>query len=231
MKPRTDIKTRAQAAIREKGKTATFAGLVFVLFDIVETYLPCLIGFVIPGICYALLDGSRIVHPGITFVLTLLSLFVMLPLQVGYAAFCLRTYRGEPCNVRDMYRDGLGPYGRNLGGMLRMCLFVMLWSLLLIVPGIVKAISYSMTQYIMAENGHIGGKKAMTLSMRITDGRKTDIFVFCLSFLGWALLIGITMGLLGIYTVPYRNTSFAGLYHEMKLEALHRGTVSEADFN
>ena len=193
--------------------------------------MPCLIGFVFPGICYALLDGSRIVHPGITFVLTLISLLVMLPLQVGYAAFCLRAYRGEPCSVRDLYRDGFGPYGRNLGGMLRMCLFVILWSLLLIIPGIVKAISYSMTEYIMAENEHIGGKKAMMLSMRITNGKKMDIFVFCLSFFGWALLSGVTMGLLGVYTVPYMNTSFAGLYHEMKLEALNRGMVSEADFN
>ncbi len=110
-------------------------------------------------------------------------------------------------------------------------LFIVLWSLLLIIPGIVKAVAYSMTKYILAENEHIGGKKAIQLSMRITDGLRMDIFVFFLRFIGWAILTGITLGLLGIYTTPYINTSIAGLYHELKQEAIARGAVSEEDFS
>lgn len=230
MKPRADIKARAKDAMRERGSAVYFAGLIFVIFNILNTYVPVSIRLINPGIYYVIRNGMYVVNPAIQTPFSLINLFVLLPLSVGYASFCIQAYRGEECSAGEIYSDGFGQYGRNLGGMFLRALFIFLWSLLLVIPGIVKALAYSMTEYIMGEYKHIGGQQAIRLSMRITDGRKMDIFIFGLSFIGWQILTGITMGFLGIYTVPYMRTSFAGLYLELKQEAIARGIVSDADF-
>ncbi len=230
MKPRADIKARAKDALKERGSAVYYAGLIFVIFTILNTYVPSAIRLLNPGFYFVMRNGMFVVNPAIQTPFSLINLFVLLPLSVGYASFCIRAYRGEECSVAEMYNDGFGQYGRNLGGMLWRVLFTFLWTLLLVIPGIVKALAYSMTEYIMGEYKHIGGRRALQLSMLITDGRKMDIFIFGLSFIGWQILTGITMGFLGIYTVPYLRTSFAGLYLELKQEALVRGIVTEEDF-
>lgn len=146
---------------------------------------------------------------------TLVSIFVLLPLTVGYNAFSLRVYRGEEADV---------------GGMLWMALFTFLWTLLFIVPGIIKALAYFMTPYILADCPDVTATDALKLSMRMTSGHKGKVFVMGLSFIGWGILTALTGGILGIfYTGPYINTSFAGLYHELKQEALAKGVVSPAE--
>ncbi len=161
---------------------------------------------------------------------TLVSIFVLLPLTVGYNAFSLRVYRGEEADVGGMFRDGFANYLRHVGGMLWMALFTFLWTLLFIVPGIVKALAYFMAPYILADCPDVTATDALKLSMRMTSGHKGRVFVMGLSFIGWGILTALTGGLLGIfYTGPYINTSFAGLYHELKQEALAKGVVSPAE--
>lgn len=95
--------------------------------------------------------------------------------------------------------------------------FTFLWSLLLIVPGIVKALSYAMSPYILAENGYyMSPSDAIKESMRIMEGHKADLFVLILSFFGWFLLTGITCGIAGIYVFPYFNATMVGFYNEIK---------------
>jgi uncharacterized membrane protein len=114
--------------------------------------------------------------------------------------------------------------------MLWMGLFTMLWTLLFIIPGIIKALAYFMTPYILAECPDVTATDALKLSMRMTAGHKGKVFVMGLSFIGWGLLTALTFGILGIfYTGPYYYTSFAGLYHELKEEALKNGVVSPAE--
>ena len=80
--------------------------------------------------------------------------------------------------------------------------FTMLWSYLLFVPGIIKAYSYSMAPFILAENPTLTARAALNESKRITMGAKKDLFVMDLSFIGWALLGGITGGIAFIYVYP-----------------------------
>jgi uncharacterized membrane protein len=158
------------------------------------------------------------------------SVFVVLPLAVGYSVFTLRVYRGEATDVGDMFRTGFSNYWRHVGGMLWMGLFTVLWTLLAIIPGIIKALAYFMTPYILAECPDVTATDALKLSMRMTKGHKGKVFVMGLSFIGWGLLTALTFGILGIfYTGPYYYTSFAGLYHELKEEALKNGVVSPAE--
>lgn len=154
------------------------------------------------------------------------QLLLLPPLLVGYCSFTTKIYRGRQGDVGDMFSDGFNDYGRNLGGVLWMELFIALWSLLFIIPGIIKALAYFMTPYILADSKNVPATEALKLSMRMTEGYKGEIFVMGLSFIGWAILSGITFGIVGIfYAGPYMSTSFAGLYHELKVNAIAKGVV------
>ena len=149
------------------------------------------------------------------------------PLKVGYAHFCRCIYNNWTTNVGDMFRRTFNDYARNLGGMLFMDLFIWLWSLLFIIPGIVKAYAYFAAPYILAEFPAVRATDAIKISMRMTYGFKADIFVLDLSFIGWHLLSALTLGLLGIlYVNPYYYTSKAGMYEELKQNALNTGKVN-----
>jgi uncharacterized membrane protein len=162
-----------------------------------------------------------------TFVGTLL---LVPPLLVGYASFCIRVYKGEQGDIGDMFRVGFNDYGRNLGGVLWMWLFTSLWTLLFIIPGIIKYFSYFMTPYILADSKKVSATDALKLSMRMTKGYKGMIFVTYLSFIGWLILSGLTCGILQIlYVGPYMETSLAGLYVELKNNALAKGVVTTAE--
>ena len=155
------------------------------------------------------------------------QLLLVPPLLVGYASFTTKIYRGQQGDIGDMFSDGFNDYGRNLGGVLWMYLFIFLWTWLLIIPGIIKALAYFMTPYILADSKNVSATDALKLSMRMTNGYKGEIFVMCFSFIGWAILSSITFGIVGIfYAGPYMGTSFAGLYHELKENALAKGVVT-----
>ena len=145
------------------------------------------------------------------------SLIVGSVVSAGLGWFSLKIYRGEAVDGGSDLFVGFRNFGHVLGGMLWMDLFTFLWSLLFVIPGIIKAISYSMTPYILIDQPEIGAQEALKLSMKMTTGHKGDIFVMYLSWFGWMLLTVLTSGILGIfYTVPYMDVSLAGVYEELK---------------
>ena len=95
-------------------------------------------------------------------------------------------------------------------------LFTFLWSLLFIVPGIVKAYSYSMAMNVLAENPGMPALEAIRRSKEMTEGRKMDLFVLELSFLGWELVGVITFGIAYIWVIPYMCATFINYYNAMK---------------
>lgn len=98
-----------------------------------------------------------------------------------------------------------------------------LWTLLLIIPGIIKGYAYSMVPYILADNPNIGYKRAVELSIQMTDNQKWDMFVLDLSFIGWYLL-GLLLLLVGIFFVkPYINATKAELYIVLRQRAIDNG--------
>jgi uncharacterized membrane protein len=98
-------------------------------------------------------------------------------------------------------------------------LFTMLWSLLFIIPGIIKAFSYSMAMYILAENPGKPALECIEESKRMTQGHKMELFVLGLSFIGWALLCGITFGIAYIWVGPYMQATYVNAYHKLKNNA------------
>lgn len=102
-----------------------------------------------------------------------------------------------------------------VAGILTM-LFTFLWSLLFVIPGIVKALSYSMTFYILNDHPEMSGSDAVRESMRIMNGHKMDLFLLRLSFIGWLFLCALTCGILTLYVGPYMEASTARFYDAIK---------------
>jgi uncharacterized membrane protein len=127
--------------------------------------------------------------------------------------------------------SGFSLYLKGFLGYLYFMLFVTLWWLLFIIPGIVKSISYSWMFYIIAEHPDIDVRKAMRLSKELTRGKKGEIFIMWLSFLGWKLLaLIIPFGLFNCYLKPYENMAFINAYHHAKANAIASGYIKEEDF-
>ncbi len=152
------------------------------------------------------------------------------PLEIGLGYFFIKNILGavDEINVGTPFVSAFsGNFGRKLGGYLWMELFTFLWSLLLIIPGIIKSFSYALTPYILADCPNVKAKDALKLSMRIMAGKKWQLFVFCLSYIGWGLLSCLTLGILSIFYVsPYMNSSLACWYLEAREDALRNGVIT-----
>lgn len=106
--------------------------------------------------------------------------------------------------------------GNIISTLLMRDIFVMLWSLLLIIPGIIKYYAYRMTPYILAENPDMKSRDALELSESLTNGHKMEMFILDLSFLGWYLLGILAMGIGVIFVRPYADATMVQLYDTLK---------------
>lgn len=106
-------------------------------------------------------------------------------------------------------------------------LFIILWSLLLLIPGIIKMLAYSMSMYVLAENKGMAARECIDRSKKLTDGHKMDLFVLNLSFFGWLLLCCFTLGIALIYVLPYMEATFANAYRVLKAEAARTSYTDE----
>ena len=113
--------------------------------------------------------------------------------------------------------------------ILLMNLFIFLWSLLLIIPGIIKAFSYSMTRFIIAENPEIDPLTAISRSQELMRGHKMDLLMLYLSYIGWYLLGLITFGIAIIYITPYVEVAVTNFYIEIRGKRIVETTVEERD--
>ena len=217
MKTRQEIKANAKEAMKQQWGTSI--GAIVLLFAV-----SFVVGIII-GIfsLRAPMIGSLLSSA--------ISIFVLLPLSVGLYGVFAKIYRKEQTSAGEIFQGFSVNYLRKVGGMLWMGLFVWLWTLLLIIPGIIKAFAYSMVPYILADCPNVTAREAMKLSMRMTKGYKGQLFVMGLSFIGWLLLGTLTLHILTIVFVgPYMYTTMAGYYNELKKRAIESGTISAAEF-
>lgn len=146
-----------------------------------------------------------------------LSIFVGNVLQVGGKSFFVRNQTAQP-GVRDMLEVfESGHYTNIVTTMFLKDIYIYLWSLLLIIPGIIKSYEYFMVPYILADQPEIDTKDAFALSKQMMDGQKMNTFILELSFFGWYILSALTFGILGIFYVnPYIESTLAELYTVLK---------------
>lgn len=147
-------------------------------------------------------------------------------LTVGGCRFFIlnRSMKGTVGNVVDGFKSGC--YWNIVKTILVQDLIIVLWSLLLIVPGIIKSYELKMVPYILAENPSMDRKEVFAISKRMMDGQKWAAFVLDLSFIGWDLLSVITCGIVAIfYVAPYRHATYAELYTYNKVQAYNEGYI------
>lgn len=181
---------KAWYSLTDRWNTAALASLVFVL-------LVGGIGF-IPG-------------PG-----TVVGWVIGGPMSLGLATFILGYYRRLPDMKVETIFTGFNAFLNAFVAYLLMFVFILLWALLLIVPGIVAAYSYRLTYFILSDNPGMSGSDAIKESKRMMDGYKAKMFFLDLRFIGWFLLCLVTAGIALLWVVPYHQTAVAAFYEEVK---------------
>ena len=138
------------------------------------------------------------------------------PFNVGTYKYSLNAVRGTG-NISDLGNGFDVSYKRNVKTMFFVDLYTFLWSLLFVIPGIIKVYEYRMIPYILADNPEIDKKEAFAMSKDMMKGNKWRAFVLDLSFILWDFLSSITLGLVGTFWVsPYKMLTNAALYDALK---------------
>lgn len=190
---------RAQLKAAAKSQIKGKIGILFVI-----TLIIALISIVATAILSLIPGGGLVVSIIITPAFTLSLIRVYLNIINGYHpdasdAFC-----------------GFDDFWSAFKVTFLVGIFTFLWSLLFVIPGIIKSFSYSMSTYILAENKGKSALACINESKAMTNGYKMDLFVLGLSFIGWIFLCAITFGIAGIWVIPYMQATYANAYVALK---------------
>ena len=161
----------------------------------------------------------------------IIGLLLMGPLSVGVSYILLDLVENPmgKDNYDLLFEGFKKSFVNSFIAILLMNLFIFLWSLLLIIPGIIKAFSYSMTRFIIAENPEIDPLTAISRSQELMRGHKMDLLMLYLSYIGWYLLGLITFGIAIIYITPYVEVAVTNFYIEIRGKRIVEITVEERD--
>lgn len=181
---------------------------------------------------------------GASLLSMLISIFVGLPLAVGLARYFIHNRFGQT-KYTMLFSSFDVNYGSTVAGMFTTVLFIVLWTFLFVIPGIVKALQYIMVPYILSDNPTMPGGRARQISRGMTNGEKGDVFILILSFIGWYLLAGFVAGLFNMVSAPlgslvsavtvamvsaYVEATFAELYIFMRDRIIRSGMATAAEF-
>ena len=134
--------------------------------------------------------------------------------ELGYAKFLLKQHDKKELRFADLFSQ-FDRFGTGFAQQFLRTLYTCLWTLLFIIPGIVKGLSYAMTPFILEEHPEMTASQAIKASMQLMDGHKMDLFILGLSFIGWSLLACLTMGIGFLFLNPYMNAAYAAFYRDI----------------
>ena len=186
---------KAQAKEQIKGKLGVLIAVTLVIGAI--TAAASFLASLIPGVGLAV---SIIVTPA--FALSTIRIYLMV-------------VRGGTPEVKNCF-DGFDDFFSAFKVTFLVGIYTFLWSLLFIIPGIVKGYSYSMAMYVLADNKGKSARECIAESKAMMEGHKMELFVLDLSFIGWYLLCSLTCGLAALYVVPLLNATHANVYETIK---------------
>lgn len=155
---------------------------------------------------------------------------LLIPFTIAASGYYLNHIRGFNPEWKSLYKEGIDNYGSYLVTGVLVNVFTFLWSLLFVVPGIIKSLAYSQANYVIHDNPRLKGKEAIEISKRMTNGFKGDLFSMYLSFIGWYILVGLTCGILSIYVTTYVETTAAMYYENLKRYSIENGIVAPEAF-
>lgn len=216
MKTNQELKNSALAALKGNWAPAVLGAIFF-------TFATCLITS--PGYCSNMaafdMPFFNSINPKLLKIFSnssfLLNFFLLYPLSLGYSvAHKELLQNGDAAITRNTVRLAFSDYVRNAVSILLVYLYTLLWTLLFIVPGIIKGLAYSLTPFIVKDNPQLSPNQAINLSMKMMKGHKFDLFYLYLSFIGWIFLAILTLGIGLLWVIPYMQTSMAAFYLDVK---------------
>ncbi|MDD6742431.1 MAG: DUF975 family protein [Roseburia porci] len=176
-------------------------------FDVIRAGMAALIGFILVFLVIF------VVALAIAFAITA---FLLNPLELGCKRFFLRNLNMK-AEVKEVCFSFDHSYMNIVKTLFFRDLYTFLWSLLFIIPGIIKAYEYQMIPYLLAEQPDMPKEQAFAMSRQMMKGQKWKAFVLDLSFLGWSILSMFTLGILGLFYVnPYKYSTKAALYETLR---------------
>lgn len=176
-------------------------------FDVIRAGMAALIGFILVFLVIF------VVAFAIAFAITA---FLLNPLELGCKRFFLRNLNMK-AEVKEVCFSFDHSYMNIVKTLFFRDLYTFLWSLLFIIPGIVKAYEYQMIPFLLAEQPDMPKEQAFAISRQMMKGQKWKAFVLDLSFLGWSILSMFTLGILGLFYVnPYKYSTKAALYETLR---------------
>lgn len=159
-------------------------------------------------------------------VLGLVVSIVMVGLNGSYMAYILKFTRTGDASFSDIFECFKARWKQIIWSGFLVGLFTFLWSLLLVVPGIIAAFSYAMVGFLVVDTD-LKSSDVIAKSKELMNGHKWEYFVFVLSFIGWAMLAPFTLGILYIWLIPYMYVSITLYYDQLK----NGGTLTEVDMS
>lgn len=168
----------------------------------------------VAALIYSIVAGGLSAIP---FIGGLCSLFIGLPVAYGIAIVMFGVFKGKDVDFGVLF-EGFQDYSRIFVTKLLQGIYTALWSLLLVVPGIIKYYSYAMTDYILKEEPEMKNNAAIEKSMAMMENNKMKLFLLDLSFIGWALLAIVTFGIGFLFLQPYMQVSRAAFYEDLKAQ-------------
>ena len=145
----------------------------------------------------------------------IVSLAVGAPIALGLTMFWLSFSRNDATKITKIF-EGFNTWVRALKTYFLMSLYILLWTLLLIIPGIIASFAYSQTFYIISEDKEIGTRAALKKSKEMMKGNKWKLFCLLCGFIGWGLLSIISFGIGFIWLIPYVQVTLAKFYDDIK---------------
>ncbi|MFL0194301.1 DUF975 family protein [Clostridium sp. WILCCON 0269] len=153
-----------------------------------------------------------------------ISIIISGPFTLGLISCFMKLIRKEYFKFENLF-DGFQNLGSAIILQILIGIFVFLWSLLLIIPGIIAIYRYAMSFYILYDNPDIGASEALNKSKEMMKGYKWKLFCLHFSFIGWVILSVLTLGIGFLWLTPYINTSNANFYQNLKDSSLDSSTL------
>lgn len=210
----SEIKKQARTAL--KGQWGAAVLLTFILF-LLTSVLPSIVESIFSGGFNNMLNQDQ--APPSAVIGNMLIAIILIPVSISVYWYYLSVVRSESPKIPQVFTifNNGKTYFKLIGASLLIGIFVFLWSLLLIIPGIIKSISYSQTYYLLKDHPEYTVFEAITESRKRMNGYKWKYFLLNLSFIGWGILGIFTLGIGYLWLVPYVSTSNATFYNELMI--------------
>lgn len=221
-----ELKLRAKGAFYKNYWHCVLTALVMLAFE--EIVIDNGIKFIRECDDYIYYDmyGIKIMIGLSGIIFLLVKVFLGNPMVVGGCRFFIKNQTVNPTAAELGFVFQPQSYGNAVLTMFLRNLYISLWSLLLVVPGIIKHYEYLMVPYILAENPEMDSREAFLISRRMMMGQKLNVFILDLTFIGWVIVSKLTFGIAGIFFVqPYYQATKAELYSVNRMKAYQEGYI------